>query len=172
MQPQSDTVQSDTAEGVGKELLSDAKGVGTSAVNRLHSEVDARKGDAASQAKSVSSAIEQATGDLDPNAPTWLKSAFEQGARQVQKFADTLERKDSRQLVGEVSDFARGSPGTFLAACAAAGFAAARIFKAGSSENTPGQLGPVGSGMPRASSAPSVSSTPARPGEPTPGQFA
>ena len=139
MQPQSETTQ-----GVGSELLSDAKDIGSSAANRLHSEVDARKGDAITQAKSVSSAIGQAAGGLDPNAPTWLKSAFEQGAQQVQKFAETLEQKDSRQLVNEVSDFARGSPGTFLAACAAAGFAAARIFKAGSSENMPSQPGPVG----------------------------
>lgn len=136
--------QSDTAGGVGNELLSDAKDVGTTAVNRLHSEVDARKSDAATQVKSVSSAIGQAAGGLDANAPAWLKSAFEQGAQQVQKFADTLEQKDSRQLVTDVSDFARGSPGTFLAACAAAGFAAARIFKAGSSENVPSQPGPIG----------------------------
>jgi len=135
--------QSDSAQGVGSELLSDAKDVGTSAVNRLHSEVDARKSDAATQVKSVSTAIEKAADGLDPNAPTWLKSAFEQGAQQVQKFAETLEQKDSRQLVNDVSDFARNSPGTFLSACAAAGFAAARIFKAGSSENTPARLGPI-----------------------------
>ncbi len=145
MQPQSETMS-----GVGNELLSDAKNVGSSAVNRLHSEVDARKGDAATQAKSVSTAIEQAAGGLDPNAPAWLKSAFEQGAQQVQKFASTLEQKDSRELVSDVSDFARNSPGTFLAACAAAGFAAARIFKAGSSENTPAQMGAIGTGYPPA----------------------
>jgi hypothetical protein len=138
--------QSDTMSGVGNELLSDAKDVGTFAVNRLHSELDARKGDAATQVKSVSSAIEQAAGGLDQNAPTWLKSAFEQGAQQVQKFADTLEQKDSRQLVNDVSEFARASPGTFLGACAAAGFAAARIFKAGSVGNTPTQPGSIGNG--------------------------
>ncbi len=139
--------QSETASGVGNELLSDAKDVGTSAVNRLHSEVDARKGEAVTQAKSVSTAIDQAASGLDPNAPAWLKSAFEQGAQQVQKFASTLDQKDSRQLVNDVSDFARNSPGTFLAACAAAGFAAARIFRAGSSENTPSQLGEIGTGF-------------------------
>ena len=139
-------LQSDTTQGVGGELLSDAKDVGSTAVNRLHSEVDARKSDAATQVKSVSSAIGQAAGGLDANAPTWLKSAFEQGAQQVQKFAETLEQKDSRQLVSGVSDFARQSPGTFLAACAAAGFAAARIFKAGSPVNTPVQPGLVGTG--------------------------
>jgi len=145
MQPQSDTTQ-----GVGTELLSNAKDIGTSAVNRLHSEVDARKSDAATQVKSVSSAIGRAAGGLDANAPTWLKSAFEQGAQQVQKFAETLEQKDSRQLVTDVSDFARNSPGTFLAGCAAAGFAAARIFKAGSSESTPVQPAEVGTGYPTA----------------------
>ena len=128
--------QFDTAPGVGKELLSDAKGVGASAVDRLHSEADARKGDAAAQVKSLSSAIGQAADGIGDDAPTWLKSAFEQGARQVQKFADTLENKDSRQLANDVSDFARNSPGTFLAACAAAGFAAARILKAGGESAT------------------------------------
>ncbi|MDQ3080429.1 MAG: hypothetical protein M3R03_10600 [Pseudomonadota bacterium] len=139
MQPQSETMS-----GVGSEVLSDAKNVGASAVNRLHSEVDARKDDAVTQAQSVSSAIEQAADGLDPNAPQWLKSAFQQGAQQVQKFASTLDQKDSRQLVNDVSDFARNSPGTFLAACAAAGFAAARVFRAGSSENSTSQLGSIG----------------------------
>lgn len=139
MQPQSDSVG-----GVGSELLSDAKDLGSTAVNRLHSEVDTRKGDAATQVKSVSSAIEQTAGGLDASAPAWLKSALEQGAQQVQKFADAIEQKDSRQLVNDVGVFARNSPGTFLAGCAAAGFAAARIFKAGSSENKPVQPGTVG----------------------------
>jgi len=128
--------QSEAPAGVGEELRSDARHVGTNAVNRLHSEVDARKGTAASQAKSVSSAIDRAAGDLGDSAPDWLKSAFRQGAQQVQRFADALEQKDSRQLVDEVSDFARNSPGTFLAACAAAGFAAARLAKAGAEGST------------------------------------
>ncbi len=153
--------QSDTEQGVGKELLSDAKDVGSSAVNRLHSEVDARKGDAATQVKSVSSAMETAADGLDANAPTWLKSAFEQGAQQVQKFAETLEQKDSRQLVNDVSDFARSSPGTFLSACAAAGFAAARIFKAGSSENTPTQPGRIGTDYKATGSSETGAVTPA-----------
>lgn len=135
--------QSDTARGVGGEMLSDAKNVGASAVNRLHSEVDARKGDAVTQAQAVSAAVGQAAQGLDDNAPTWLKSALEQGAQQIQKFAGTIDQKDSRQLVNDVNDFARNSPATFLTACAAAGFAAARIFKAGGNENMPEQLGPV-----------------------------
>lgn len=130
--------QSDTSGGAGSELRSDAKQLGSSAKDRVHSEIDARKGTAAEQAKSVSSAIDRAAGELDDSSPQWLQSAFRQGAQQVQRFADTLEQKDSRQLVGDISDFARNSPGTFLAGCAAAGFAAARIFKAGASDSSDG----------------------------------
>jgi ElaB/YqjD/DUF883 family membrane-anchored ribosome-binding protein len=122
------------SEGIGaaaSELRSDAQQIGSTAANRLHSEVDSRKSGAAEQAKSVSSAIQRAAGELDEGAPAWLKSAFQQGADQIQRFADTLEQKDSRQILSEVQSFARERPGTFLAACAAAGFAASRILKAG-----------------------------------------
>ncbi len=118
------------------ELRSDAKQLGSTAADRIHSEVDTRKSSAVDQARSVSSAIQRTAGELDESAPAWLKSAFQQGAEQIQRFAETLERRDSRQLVGEVQTFARDRPGTFLAACAAAGFAAARIFKAGGEQAT------------------------------------
>jgi ElaB/YqjD/DUF883 family membrane-anchored ribosome-binding protein len=132
---------SETATPVGTELLSDAKNVGSSAVNRIHSEVDARKGDAVTQVQAVSSTIERAAETLDPNAPTWLKSALEQGAEQIKSFAETLEQNDSRQMASQVTEYAKRSPATFLGACAAVGFAAARVFKAGSGVNAPTQMG-------------------------------
>lgn len=138
MQPESDTVKP-----MGAELLSDAKNIGSTTANRLHSEVDARKSDAVTQVQAVSSTIERAAEGLDPDAPSWLRSALEQGAQQVRSLADTLDQNDSRQIVTQVSDFAKRSPGTFLGACAAVGFAAARVFKAGSVESTPGQMGSV-----------------------------
>ncbi len=140
--------QSEPASGVAGELRSDARHVGTSAVNRLHSEMDARKGAAASQAKSVSSAIERAADGLDESAPAWLKSTFQQGAQQIQRFADTLEQKDSRQILRDVQTLARDNPGTFLAGCAVLGFAAARIFKAGASDGSTGQFQPQQSQFP------------------------
>lgn len=131
-------MQQPSEGGAGNELASDAKQLGNSAANRIHSEVDARKSDAAEQVRSVSTAIQNAAGDLDQNAPSWLKSAFEQGAQQVQRFVDALDGKDSRQLVNEVQDFARERPAMFLGACAAAGFAAARVLKAGGEQHTGG----------------------------------
>jgi hypothetical protein len=126
------TQQQDTGAGrAGIGLRSDAQQIGSKAANRLHSEVDARKGSAATQVKSVSNAIHSAAGQLDDSAPAWLRSAFQQGAEQIQRFADTLEQKDSRQIFDEVQSFARQRPGLFLGACAAAGFATSRVFKAG-----------------------------------------
>ena len=123
------------ASGMSSELRSDAKQLGASAKNRIHSELDARKGPAAEQARSLSSAFDRASDELGDSAPQWLKSAFQQGAQQVQKFADTLEQKDSRQIFADIQNMARNNPGAFLAGCAALGFAAARIFKAGAPEN-------------------------------------
>lgn len=148
MQDQANTM-TDTISDVGNELMEDAKGVGNTAVDRLHSEVDTRKDTAVDAAKSVSTAINKAASGLDPNAPSWLKSAMERGAQQVQSFAQTIEGKDSRELVSDVSEFARNSPMTFLGACAAAGFAAARVFKAGGSRSQPGQLPAIGQDIDR-----------------------
>ena len=130
--------------GAAGELRSDAQELTSKAANRIYGEVDARKGDAAEQAKSVSNAIQTAAGELDENAPTWLKSAFQQGADQIQRFAETIEQKDSRQILNEVQSFARERPALFLGACAAAGFAAARIFKAGGEERASQQFGQTG----------------------------
>jgi ABC-type transporter Mla subunit MlaD len=122
------------SDNMGSELRSDAEQLSSKAGNRLHSELDARKGTAADQAKSVSTAIERAADGLDENSPQWLRSAFQQGAQQIRRFADTLEQKDSREIFEDVKTFARDNPTTFLAACAAAGFAASRLFKAGAND--------------------------------------
>lgn len=127
--------------GTADALRSDAQQLGSTAANRLHGEVDARKGTAVNQAHSVSSAIGQAADSLDEGSPEWLKSAFRQGAEQIQRLADSVDQKDSRQLMRDAQDFARNNPGTFLAACAAVGFAAARILKAGGEQQRSRQSG-------------------------------
>jgi ElaB/YqjD/DUF883 family membrane-anchored ribosome-binding protein len=122
--------------GMADELRSDAQELGSSAKDRIHSEAEAGKSTAAAQAKTVSSAMERTAGELDNEAPQWLKSALRKGASQIQRFADTIEQKDSREILSDVRTFARDNPATFLAACAAAGFAGARVFRAGGSEES------------------------------------
>lgn len=135
-QPSAESPLQATQDSPASEIASGAEQLRTSAANRLHSEVDARKGTAATQARSVSDAIQNAAGQLDENAPQWLRSAFTQGAEQIQRFAETIEHKDSRQILDEVNRFARERPALFLGAAAAAGFAAARVLKAGGSGPT------------------------------------
>lgn len=141
------------------ELRSDAQELGSSAKDRIHSEAEARKGTAANQAKSVSSALERTAGELDSDAPQWLRSALQKGAMQIQRFADSMEQKDSREIVSDVRDFARQNPTTFLAACAAAGFAAARVFKAGGSEESSQQYRSQTQGPPPRIEEPTFRST-------------
>jgi ElaB/YqjD/DUF883 family membrane-anchored ribosome-binding protein len=136
------------------ELRADAQTVTDTAKERLHSEVDSRKGEAASQAKNLSSALEDAAGKLDPSTPNWLKSALEQGAHAVQQLAETVEQKDSRQLVSDVQRLARDNPGTFLAGCALVGFAAARVFRAGASGVGNASSTPYGSSRTQAFASP------------------
>jgi len=135
-QPTSEQAQHGMAGEGGGDLRSDAQRLGSSAANRLHSEVEARKGQAVEQVKSVSSAVQNAAGQLGEESPEWLKSAIRGAGVQIQRFADTIEQKTSRELLHDVEGFARDNPVTFLAACAAAGFAAARIFKAGAGQPT------------------------------------
>jgi len=113
------------------ELRDDAQKLTSSATERLHSEAEQRKGPAVEQARSVASALDRAAQDLGGGqSPAWLKSLFEQGASQIQRLADAVEQKDSRELIDDIRQIARTNPTTFLATCAAAGFAASRIFRA------------------------------------------
>jgi hypothetical protein len=118
------------------ELRSDAATVTDSAKQRLHSEIDARKGGAAGQARTLASALSSASDELGQDSPSWLRSVFDTVSQTVGRLADTVEQKDSRELTQEVQQIAREHPGSFLAACAFAGFAAARVMQAGARGST------------------------------------
>lgn len=117
------------------ELRQDAENLAHTATDRLHDELDARKSPLVNQAKSISSALDRTAAEMgNGQSPAWLKSALEQGARHIQRLADTIETKDSRQIVSSIRQLARDNPGTFLVSCAAAGFAASRILRAETDE--------------------------------------
>lgn len=116
------------------ELRQDTGRVTSAATDRLQSEADSRKGQVAAQARAVSSAIGNAADGLGDDTPSWVKSALQQGANTIEQLAKTVEGKDSRQLVGDVQQFARQRPTSFLAGCALLGFAASRVLKAGGSQ--------------------------------------
>jgi len=144
------TTGSSSTQSVGAELSSDASRLAETARSKAAEQVEAGKGQATSAAKSVSSALERAAGDLeqDDNAPDWLSSAFRQTARRVDSFSSDLEGRSADDIGREVSRFARQNPTAFLAASAAAGFAAARFLRAGSRQHEANRYSqPGGSGM-------------------------
>ncbi|MBI1403117.1 MAG: hypothetical protein GC147_07885 [Porphyrobacter sp.] len=135
------TTQSRTASGGGEnahseirdDLKHDADRLKDSAGARAKQEAESRKGQAAQVAGSASSALDTAADDLrnNPDAPDWMASALQQASRSIDRMAEHIDGRSVDELGGEVAGFARRSPGTFLAASAAAGFAAARVLRAG-----------------------------------------
>ena len=116
-----------------EDLKADADRLKETAKSRASDEAEHRKSQATQTARSASSALEKAASELDQdqNAPDWLSSAFRQTAKGVEQFAGKVDSRSPEQMGREISRFARENPGSFLAASAAAGFAAARFLRAG-----------------------------------------
>ena len=116
-----------------EELSDDANRLSQTAKDRANQEIESRKGQAAGVARSTSSALDKAAGELekDQQVPGWLSSAFRQAASSIERMAGEVEGRSPDQIGREVNRFARQHPGSFLAASAAAGFAAARFLRAG-----------------------------------------
>lgn len=118
---------------VTDELKHDASHLKDTVGSRAKEETESRKGEAVQAAESASSALKTAADDLrnNPDAPEWMASALQQAARKIEGLASHVDGRSVDQLGRDISEFARRKPGTFLAASAAAGFAAARVLRAG-----------------------------------------
>lgn len=124
---------SGAASQVREELGQDAERLKDNAQDRAREEAETRKSQAVRVAGSAASALDRAAGDLerDKDAPDWLASAVRQAAGTIDRMAGEMEGRDIGEIGHTVTRFARSNPGSFLAASAAAGFAAARVLRAG-----------------------------------------
>lgn len=132
--------QMDRQSGSANSLKDEAKQLGGKAGEKLVAAADSRKDQVTEPLRQVAGAVEAARDKLtegDAATPDWLVSGLGQLATRVSGFADTLQNKDSSTLMRDVQDFAKQSPVAFLAACGAAGFAAARVLRASGSVETP-----------------------------------
>jgi len=118
---------------VAQDLKGDAQDLKNTAVKQGEAQATKEKDRVGRTAHSASSAMKTAADELqkDDQAPDWLASAFSNVAREVDDLASRLQNKSPRELAGETRRFARDNPSAFLAASAAAGFAAARFLRAG-----------------------------------------
>jgi len=122
-----------TRSAVSEELSRDTSQLKDTAGQRIQQAADTRKGQAAQIAGSASSALGKAASELeqDDKAPDWLGSAMRQAASGIDRLAGEIDGRSVNQLGQQLTGFARSNPGTFLVASAAAGFAAARVLRAG-----------------------------------------
>jgi len=123
----------DSPSGVGDELKEDAGRLRHTIEDRAKQEAETRKGQAANVLGSASAALGNAADELERNAdaPDWLASAVKQAAGKIDAMAGQIEGRNIDEIGRTVASFARQNPGAFLAASAAAGFAAARVLRAG-----------------------------------------
>lgn len=126
---------------VRDELKHDAEHLKDTATGRAKQEAESRKGQAAQMVGSASSAFSTAAEQLqqNPDAPDWMASAIQQAARKMDAMASQIDGRSVDDLSRQVTSFARDNPAAFLAASAAAGFAAARVLRAGADKKRHGQ---------------------------------
>lgn len=127
------TDQSGPAPAMAEDLKHDATRLKDSVGARARQEAESRKGQATQLAGSASAALETAAQDLrdNPDAPDWMASALQQTAKKIEGLSRHVDGRNIDELAEDVAGFARRNPGTFLLAAAAAGFAAARVLRAG-----------------------------------------
>lgn len=132
---------SETASDLREELGHDTAHLADTLKGRAKQEAETGKNKVLGIAGSATGALGAAADQLrdNPEAPEWMATGLQKVARQIEQFASSLEGRSMDDLGREASRFARENPGTFLAAAAAAGFAAARLLRAGADHKRYGQ---------------------------------
>ncbi|MFO6446317.1 hypothetical protein ACLBKU_04165 [Erythrobacter sp. NE805] len=127
------TTNSETGGTLREELGNDTAHLGSTLKDRAKQEAETRKGAALGVANAATGALGKAAEELrnDPEAPEWLANGLQQVARQVDRIANDLQGRSVDDLTRDANRLARENPGTFLAVAALAGFAAARVLRAG-----------------------------------------
>jgi hypothetical protein len=141
------TTTSDTASGLREELGQYTAHVADTLKGRATQEAETRKVAATGIVGYASGALGKAVDDLrgNPDAPEWMAKGLQQVAQQIDRFAGELQGRSVEDMTRDAARLARDNPGTFLAAAAAAGFAAARLLRAGADHKRHAQGGEMSS---------------------------
>jgi hypothetical protein len=118
----------DRAAETAKELASNAE-------EKLHDRAEEQKTAGAERVRTIADAIRRAAdamGSELPQATSYIRRA----ATELETFSQTVRRRDVRELVRNVQDFARRNPTLFVGASVVAGIALVRFLKT-SSQGSP-----------------------------------
>jgi gas vesicle protein len=140
-------------------MTESAKELASDAGDKVRNAVQDQKNAGADFISGFAGAVRRAANEFDdhiPQAGQYIRRA----AAQIDSASEALRRRDLKELVGGVQDFARRQPTAFLGATVLAGFAVVRLLKSSTApqqSSTTVQSTP-GSGSPRrgVSSPPSL----------------
>ena len=162
------TTTSETASDLREELGQDTAHLADTLKGRAMQSAETFKNKALDVSGSATGAIEAAAEQLrdNPDAPEWMATGLQKIARQIEQLANDLQGRSMDDMGRQASRFARDNPGTFLAASAAAGFAATRLLRAGAEHKQNAKVGNVQSQQGAMQSKPyGADETPAWPGD-------
>lgn len=122
------------AHGLKDEAASRLAQARDAAVTSAAARAETAKDRAADEVSSVATALRRASAELREGSPQ--ERTFGQIAETLAEMSDGLRDKDMRDIVHDVSGFARRNPLAFLGGAALLGFAATRFAKAGQDSGT------------------------------------
>lgn len=117
-----------TAKDQASGIADAAKDFASSATGKVSSALNDQKAAGADYIGSIAQAVKRAAGEFEgevPQAATYIR----QTAERIDNVASAVRERDMRELVGEVTDFARRQPTLFFGGAMVLGFAALRFFK-------------------------------------------
>ena len=142
----------DKAAETGADLLGKAKDMASDAGDHVSEALEDQKQAGADWAGGISDAIRRAAGELEHEMPP-AAGYIRRAADEIDNVVDAVRRRDVRQLVSDVQDFARRQPTAFLGATVLGGFALVRLLKTSTSETAATTTGTPGTRVPRSAGA-------------------
>ncbi|MEW5930938.1 MAG: hypothetical protein AB1941_26035 [Gemmatimonadota bacterium] len=115
----------DQAKSAAQRVVSDAHG---RAAEQVQTQLDSQRTRAAESLSGMAESL-RTTGRQLQDAPAGLGAYVQQAAEQVDGLARYLENREVGDLVDDVEDFARRSPGVFLGGAFVLGLLGARFLK-------------------------------------------
>lgn len=127
------------AADVGRKAAEGAKQMAAQAQSQARTRLERGKQDAAVTLTTVAATLLESGSQLRDLEQNMAGEYVERAARQIERAANFVQNADTREIVGEIENFARRRPAVFIGSAFAAGLLAARFLK--SSRGT----GPAGS---------------------------
>jgi len=135
------------AKQVAQQAGTEVRRVADRTRGRLNDEAEAQTRRAADGLRQWSDELASMAESAKPDSP--VRDAVHQMADGGRRAADYLDRRGLQGAVGELQEFARRRPGTFLLAAVAGGFLMGRMAKAAatSDQDTSSNMPPMGAGQ-------------------------